>query len=228
MKNKNNLLSIVTPNLNGGKYLEQTIKSIINQDYEFIEYIIIDGGSTDNSHEIIKKYLNRIDYFEVKKDDNMYEAINYGFRKAKGDIFSWLNSDDLYYSNCISKIIKKMEKKNYHWVNCISSSLEDKKIHSYKIPFFFPKKIIQDGKCHKSDYGFIPQESVFFSKEIYFKAGEIPTKYNFSGDFYLWKKMAIETSLKPIFCNAGIFRKRENQLSVINNDEYFKVPNNSF
>ena len=98
-------LSIVTPNLNGGKYLEQTIKSVINQDYKNIEYIIIDGGSTDNSIEIIKKYSNYISYYEIKKDNNMYEALNYGFKKASGDIFTWLNSDDLYYKNCLSKLI---------------------------------------------------------------------------------------------------------------------------
>ena len=61
-------LSIITPNLNGGRYLEQTIKSVIHQDYDNIEYIIIDGGSNDNSHSIIKKYLNHIKHFEIRKD----------------------------------------------------------------------------------------------------------------------------------------------------------------
>ena len=155
-------LSIVTPNLNGGKYLEQTIKSVINQDYKNIEYIIIDGGSTDNSIEIIKKYSNYISYYEIKKDDNMYEALNYGFRKASGDIFTWLNSDDLYYKNCLSSIMNKIQRKKYKWINCISSSIKNDKISTYHIPFFFPKNYIEKGKCHKSDYGFIPQESIFF------------------------------------------------------------------
>ena len=76
---KNLKLSIVTPNLNGG-HLEQTIRSVIHQDYKNIEYIIIDGGSTDNSHSIIKKYRNKIKHFKINKDKNMYEAINYGFK----------------------------------------------------------------------------------------------------------------------------------------------------
>ena len=80
-------LSVVTPNLNGGRYLEQTIKSVIHQDYDNIEYIIIDGGSNDNSHSIIKN-INHIKHFEIRKDKNMYEAINYGFKLATGDIFS--------------------------------------------------------------------------------------------------------------------------------------------
>ena len=95
-------LSIVTPNLNGGKYLEQTIKSVISQDYKNIEYIIIDGGSSDNSLEIIKKYSKHISYYEIRKDKNMYEAFDMVL-ESKWRYFTWLNSDDLYYKNCISK-----------------------------------------------------------------------------------------------------------------------------
>ena len=159
-------LSIITPNLNGGKFLEKTIKSVIEQDYKNIEYIIIDGGSTDNSHDIIKKYSKHISYYEFRKDNNMYEALHYGFRKATGEIFTWLNSDDLYFQNCISKIMFKLQDKNYKWINCISTSINNHKIKSYEIPFFFPRSFIRNGRCHKSDYGFIPQESVFF-KRIY-------------------------------------------------------------
>jgi len=214
------ILSIVTPNLNGGEYLEQTIKSVVNQDYSQIEYIIIDGGSSDDSEEIIKKYREFISHYEVRKDKNMYEAIHYGFRKSKGEILTWINSDDFYLQNCISKIIFKMKQKKYNWINCISSSMKDEKIHSY-IPFFFPKDYIAQGRCHKSDYGFIPQESVFFSRDIYFKSGEIPTEYKYAGDFYLWKKMALNEKLHPIFCKCGVFRKRKNQLSE-NINEYYK------
>ena len=221
MKKKNLKLSIVTPNLNGEKYIEQTIKSVINQDYSDIEYIIIDGGSSDNSHKIIKKYLDRIKYFKVRKDKNMYEALHYGFRLASGNIFTWINSDDFYYKNSISKIMNKINKKNLNWVNCISSSFFEDKIYSYKIPFIFPKNFIKNGKCHKSDYGFIPQESVFFSKKLYFRCGEIPIKYKYAGDFYLWKKMSKFEKLHPINNECAIFRKREGQLSE-NIGEYYK------
>ena len=214
-------LSIITPNLNGGKYLEQTIKSVIEQDYKNIEYIIIDGGSSDASIDIIKKYSKYISYYEIKKDKNMYEALNYGFKIAKGDIFTWINSDDLYFKNCISKIIYRLKKNNYNWINCISSSIKNEKLFSYQVPFFFPKKFIENGKCHKSDYGFIPQESVFFSRDLYFKCGEIPSNYKLAGDFYLWKKMAKTEKLHPINLKCAIFRKHKNQLSE-NMDAYYK------
>lgn len=217
-------LSIVTPNLNGGKYLEQTIKSVISQDYKNIEYIIIDGGSSDNSLEIIKKYTKHISYYEIRKDKNMYEALRYGFRKASGDFFTWLNSDDLYYKNCISKIMFKIQQKKYKWVNCISSSVTHNKIFSYQIPFYFPKKIIKNGGCHKSEYGFIPQESVFFEKDLYFKTGEVPINFKYAGDYYLWKKMALFENLYPINIKCGIFRKHSSQLSA-NLEAYYREIN---
>ena len=226
MTNNKPILSIVTPNLNGGEYLEETILSVINQDYENIEYIIIDGGSDDQSHEIIKKYMNKIDYFEIKKDRNMYEAIHYGFAKSKGEILAWINSDDLYYPNCISKIVNKINTRKYRWINCISSSLKNKKKFSYKIPFYFPTEYILQGKCHKSEYGFIPQESVFFSREIYLKAGGVPTKYNQSGDYYLWKELAKYSELMPVNLHAGIFRKRKNQLTENPNIYYSEIKKN--
>ena len=213
MIQQNLKLSIVTPNLNGGKYIEQTIKSVINQKNIDIEYIIIDGGSTDNSHTIIKKYLKYIKHFRIKKDKNMYEAIKYGFNLASGNVLTWINSDDFYYNNCLAPILEKMKMKNFEWINCISSSLKDGKILSYPVPFYFPQKYIISGKCHKSDYGFIPQESVFFSKKLYLKSGKIPTLYKLSGDYYLWKRMAKYHKLQPINLKCAIFRKREGQLS---------------
>ena len=205
MIKKNLKLSIVTPNLNGGKYIEQTIKSVINQKYKNIEYIIIDGGSTDNSHAIIKKYLNRIKHFIIRKDKNMYEAINHGFSLAKGDILTWINSDDFYFDNCLEPILKKIEKNNYKWINCISSSISKGKISSYPVPFYFPQKYIVKGKCHKSDFGFIPQESVFFTKKLYLNSGGVPINYKLAGDFYLWKKMATSEKLHPINLKCAIF-----------------------
>ena len=213
MNRKQIKLSIITPNLNGGRYIEETIKSVINQNYNNIEYIIIDGGSTDNSHKIIKKYSKYIKHFKIRKDKNMYEAISYGFKLATGDIFTWINSDDFYYKNCLSLILKKIKDNNYNWINCISSSKKNNKITTYPIAFYFPQKYIAKGKCHKSDYGFIPQESVFFTKKLYLKCGGVPVKYNLAGDYYLWKKMAIYQKLKPINLKCAVFRKSKGQLS---------------
>src|SRR4051812_42913167 len=87
-------ISIVTPSFNQGQYIEQTILSIINQGYPNLEYIIIDGGSTDNTFDIIKKYEKHITYWVSEADDGQSNALNKGLAKCTGDIFNWINSDD--------------------------------------------------------------------------------------------------------------------------------------
>jgi glycosyltransferase involved in cell wall biosynthesis len=89
-------ISIVTPSFNQGMFLEKTILSVLEQGYPNLEYIIIDGGSSDNSVEIIKKYEKHLAYWESEPDQGQSHAINKGFERATGEIFGWLNSDDWY------------------------------------------------------------------------------------------------------------------------------------
>jgi len=89
-------ISIITPSYNQGKYIEQTIQSVLNQNYPNLEYIIVDGGSTDNTIDIIKKYEQHITYWVSEPDKGQTDAINKGFLKCTGDIFNWINSDDYY------------------------------------------------------------------------------------------------------------------------------------
>ncbi|QEK50328.1 glycosyltransferase [Pedobacter aquae] len=97
-------ISIITPSFNQGKFIEETILSVLNQGYPNLEYIIIDGGSTDETVEIIKKYENKLAYWISEKDNGQTHAINKGLRKATGDIFAYLNSDDCYYPNTLKLI----------------------------------------------------------------------------------------------------------------------------
>ena len=99
------LVSIITVVYNGEKYLEQTINSVINQTYDNIEYIIIDGDSQDNTLEIIKKHDQRISYWSSEPDKGIYDAMNKGLSRASGDIVAFLNADDWYELDAIESIV---------------------------------------------------------------------------------------------------------------------------
>ena len=105
-------VSIITVVYNGAEYIEQTIQSVINQSYKNLEYIIIDGGSTDGTQNIIKKYEQNIAYWVSEKDAGMYHAMNKGWQKATGDIIGVLNADDYYLEETIQKVVAVFENQN--------------------------------------------------------------------------------------------------------------------
>ena len=109
-------ISVVEPSYNQGSYIEETILSIIKQNYPQLELIIIDGGSNDNSVEVIKRYLPYLTYFVSEKDNGQAHALNKGFAKASGDICSYLNSDDVYLDNIFWKIRDFYLKNKFCWI----------------------------------------------------------------------------------------------------------------
>jgi glycosyltransferase involved in cell wall biosynthesis len=99
-------VTIVTPSYNQGQFIEKTILSVLNQTYRNIEYIIIDGGSTDNTMEVVNRYKDRIDIIIHEKDKGQSDAINKGFRLATGELTGWINSDDILFPDCVEKIVQ--------------------------------------------------------------------------------------------------------------------------
>ena len=101
------LVSVITPSFNQGRFIEETIESVLSQDYPNVEYLIIDGGSTDNTLETLRRYEDKLSWI-CEPDKGQADAINKGFRKAQGDILCWLNSDDTYEAGAISKAVESL------------------------------------------------------------------------------------------------------------------------
>src|SRR5262245_38608843 len=103
-------ITVITPSFNQGAFIESTIQSVLNQNYPNLEYFVIDGGSTDNSVDVIRKYESAITYWVSEKDSGQSEAINKGLKRAGGEIISWLCSDDLYVPEALQKVAALFQK----------------------------------------------------------------------------------------------------------------------
>ncbi|MBP3354248.1 MAG: glycosyltransferase [Bacteroidales bacterium] len=100
------LVTIVTPSYNQGQFIEDTITSVLNQTYKNIQYIVVDGASTDNTMEVVERYRDKIDIVISERDKGQTDAINKGFKLAKGELVGWINSDDMLYPYCVEEIVK--------------------------------------------------------------------------------------------------------------------------
>jgi len=173
-------ISIITPTFNQGDYIERTILSVINQNYPNLEFIIIDGGSTDKTVEIIKKYEKSISFWSSAKDRGQSEAINKGLKTATGEIINWINSDDYLEENVLHKIAAEFNKKGVDVVcgysNLLYSTHEIKKRTSGKEHNLG----LYISECH------IMQPSTFFRKKIFDQFSPLSEKLHFMMDHYLW------------------------------------------
>lgn len=210
------------------KWIEETIKSVLSQAGDFeIEYIIIDGGSTDGTVEIIKKYdqlilagawpvsCNSIAFtWRSEKDTGMYEAINRGFLKATGDIFAWINADDIYEAGAFSAIQTVFGKfPDIQWVKGITGTIDEnsKKLRQ-GVCSLYRQKWLVNGIYGQEAY-FVEQDSVFWKNDLWKKAGPIPAHLRYAGDYWLWIQFARYAPLWSLNMPVSYFRKRENQIS---------------
>jgi len=175
---KNNILvSIITVSFNSAKTIERTIQSVINQTYTNIEYIIIDGGSTDGTIDIIKKYSDKISYWVSEKDNGISDAFNKGIRVSNGEIIGIINSDDWYENDTIENVVKMhVENRADLYIGTLKYWLNNNKNIIIK-PNRKYKRIISFFMPH------LPHPASFVTKEAYKSIGLFNVKYKYAMDY---------------------------------------------
>ena len=213
-------ITIITPCYNLGQYLEQTILSIINQNYPNLEYIVIDGGSTDNTVEIIEKYREHIAYWVSEPDEGIYHALQKGFEKSTGDIMAWLNADDMYHAGALMRVKTVFQQfPQIKWLTGFPSVYDEGGTMIVHPPGTFKKW--SKYEVYLGHYQWIQQESTFWTRDLWEAAGGyITTQYKVAGDFELWLRFFRFERLYSVPTPIGGYRVRKEQLSRSKFAEY--------
>jgi len=179
------LVSIVTPSFNQAEYLEQTIRSVLDQNYPAIEYFIVDGGSTDGSVDIIRKYESQITWWVSEPDKGQAEAINKGLSRANGEVVAWLNSDDLYMPGSITEAVNSLQ------VNPQAAMVYGDAMNIDIQGNVIKKLIFPDwGLDDLMAFRIICQPAVFMRRSILDQVGFLDPTYHYMLDTHLWIRMA--------------------------------------
>jgi len=179
------LVSIITPSFNQAEYLEETIRSVLEQNYPRIEYLIIDGASTDGSVDLIRKYEDHLAYWVSEKDHGQAEAINKGLARATGDIVAWINSDDFYFQGAVAsagRVFETHPDAGLVYGDTVAVDENGEFIH-------FPKYGLWDLEDLLA-FNIIGQPAVFMRREILLRAGFLDPSFHFLLDHQLWIRMA--------------------------------------
>ena len=186
------LVSIITPSFNQARYLEATIQSVLEQDYPRIEYIIVDGGSSDGSVDVIKKYAGRLAWWVSEQDKGQTDAINKGFNRASGEVLAWLNSDDTYNPGAVSAAVKYLtENPDVAMVYADCNYINEQGAVIGKF-----NSAQTDHRRLREGYVHIPQQTMFFRAKYWKELGPLDPSFYFAMDYDLWTRIAARAPIK--------------------------------
>ena len=185
-------ISVITVSLNSEKTIEKTINSVLSQNYTDLEYIIIDGKSTDKTLEVIEKYKSKINIIVSEKDKGIFDAINKGIQRCSGDIVSIIHSDDFFYNDKVLDVVNKNFKENDDLECLIGTTLIKRKNSNFTVrkynSLFFKKWMIYLGFTP-------PHPSTFIKKKVYDKIGFYKTNYEIASDFDFFLRMFLKNQI---------------------------------
>jgi len=195
-------ISIVTPSYNQGQFIEETIRSVLLQRYPNLEYIVIDGGSTDNSVEIIKKYEKYLAYWVSELDRGQADAINKGFLKSTGDILAWQNSDDIYLPNAFFTVADVF--RNHPAASLVFGNIKfldegDRECGELRFVPFSQWALIYEGTM-------LANQAAFWRRELFLTAGPLDTSLTFCMDYEFFLRASLYGRFKFIRRFLGAFR----------------------
>mgnify|MGYP001562883183 FL=1 len=186
------LVSIITPSFNQAQFLEETIQSVLGQDYPQIEYIIVDGGSTDGSVDMIKKHVGRLAWWVSEQDQGQTDAINKGFAHSKGEVLAWINSDDTYNPRAVGQAVKYLiENPDVAMVYADCNFINEA---GQVIGKFNSKQT--DYRRLRAGYVHIPQQTMFFRAKYWQELGPLDPSFYFAMDYDLWTRIASKAPIK--------------------------------
>jgi len=226
VRNSPPVISIVTPSYNQGAYLEECIDSILSQNYPNLEYIIMDGGSTDSSVGIIKRHEKYLKYWQSCPDGGQYRAVSDGFRKTSGEIMAWLNSDDKYHRDAFYKVAYLFESHgNVEWLTG-RPSYWDKSGALARFEESVPKFSRGEFLQGHYDQPFIQQESTFWRRSLWERAGgTMRHDLDLAGDLELWMRFFRYALLYSANTFIAGYRSHGDQKAVLYVDRYIEEAN---
>jgi glycosyltransferase involved in cell wall biosynthesis len=221
-------ISIVTPSYNQAAFLEEAMQSVLTQNYPNVEYVVIDGGSSDGSADIIRRYQDRLAYWISEPDKGQYDAINKGFARTKGEIMAWLNSDDKYAPWAFSVVADIFASfPEVEWITSVHPmgwNARGQAVSMKHSGGFNRKSFLKGGNLPgKGWYGreWIQQESTFWRRSLWDRAGgSLDTSLSLAADFELWARFYQCAELYGVVAFLGGFRAHGEQRSAHHMEEY--------
>jgi glycosyltransferase involved in cell wall biosynthesis len=221
-------ISIVTPSYNQGAFLEEAMTSVLGQLYPHVEYVVVDGGSTDGSVQLIEKYAERLSYWCSEPDGGHYDAINKGFSRTSGEIMAWLNSDDKYVSGAFSVVGQIFSAfPEVEWLSSVyplgwnrfGEAVACADAGGFSRASFLRAATLPSPSWYSRR--FIQQESTFWRRSLWERAGgRVDTSIALAADFELWARFYQHADLFGVAAILGGFRLHPDQKTWERQTEY--------
>ncbi len=208
------LVSIVTPSLNQARFIETTIRSVLEQDYPWIEHVVVDGGSTDETLEILRRYDHL--RWVSEPDEGQAEAVNKGFRLASGAVFGWLNADDLYLPGAVATAVATILETACGLVYGGWRQIDENGAHLRDVdvvPFVYQDVVER--------YNAIAQPTAFFTREAFEAVGGLDSGYHYAMDYDLWLKIGARFEVRAVPEKLAAFRFHEQAKTALHADSFW-------